>query len=72
MDTITVVASLSGLFIAGANVVFWAITKFNDLSHMQKTLDRIETNILNLDKKLDKTTERISTIEGKCLARHGD
>ncbi len=69
-EIIVMIASLSGLFIAGANATFWAITKFNDMSHIQKSLDRVEKNQEGMDKKLDKFGERIATIEGKCSANH--
>ena len=69
-ELIAIIASLSGLFIAGANATFWAITKFNDMSHIQKSLDRIEKLQVESDKKLDLNSERISTIEGKCSANH--
>jgi hypothetical protein len=71
-EIIPIVASLSGLFIAGANAAFWAITKFNDMSHIQKSLDRIEKLQIESDKKLDLNAERIAKIEGKCLANHGN
>ena len=64
-EIIVVVASLSGLFIAGANAAFWAITKFNDMSHIQKSLDRIEKNQTMMWEKVDQTAERVSKLEGR-------
>ena len=65
MEIISLIASLSGLFIAGANVMIFCIIKFNDLKHMQESLTRIERNQTMLWEKLDKTTERLSCVEGK-------
>ena len=70
MEIISIVASLGGLILAGANVMIFCIVKFNDLKHQEESLKRIEKNQEGMDKKLDKFGERISTIEGKCAARH--
>lgn len=71
MDLISIIASLSGLFIAGANCAIFIIIKFNDLKHQEETLKRIETKLDVIDKKGDKTAEKVATLEGKCLANHG-
>jgi len=71
MELIATIASLSGLFIAGANCAIFVIIKFNDLRHQEESLKRIESYLGEMDKKLDKTSERIAKIEGKCFANHG-
>lgn len=71
MEIISIIASLGGLFLAGANVAVFCIVKFNDLKHQEESLTRIEKGLLEMDKKVDKIGERIATIEGKCKANHG-
>lgn len=71
MELISIIASLSGLFIAGANCAIFIIIKFNDLKHQEETLKRIEEKLETMDKKGDKTAEKVATLEGKCLANHG-
>ena len=71
MEIISIVASLGGLILAGANVMIFCVVKFNDLRHQEESLKRIEKNQEATDKKLDKFCERISSIEGKCSANHG-
>ena len=65
METLAILSSLGGLFLAGANVMVFCIVKFNDLKHMDATLGRIERNQTMIWEKLDKTTERLSCVEGK-------
>lgn len=71
MEIISIVASLGGLILAGANVMIFCVVKFNDLRHQEESLKRIEKNQDGMDKKLDKFGERIAAIEGKCSANHG-
>ena len=71
MEIISIVASLGGLILAGANVMIFCVVKFNDLRHQEEALKRIEKNQEGMDKKLDKFGERIASIEGKCSANHG-
>jgi hypothetical protein len=71
MEIISIVASLGGLILAGANVMIFCVVKFNDLRHQEESLKRIEKNQEGMDKKLDKFGERIAAIEGKCSANHG-
>jgi hypothetical protein len=71
MEIISIIASLSGLFIAGVNCAIFIIIKFNDLRHQEETLKRIETKLEVMDKKGDKTAEKVATLEGRCLANHG-
>ncbi len=70
-EMIIVLSSFGGLFLAGANVAVFCIVKFNDLRHQEESLRRIESSLGEIDKKLDKTSERIAKIEGKCSANHG-
>ena len=65
MEIITTIASLGGLFLAGANVAIFCVVKFNDLMHLQKGLDEIKTKLDHNDVKLDKLGERVAKIEGK-------
>jgi hypothetical protein len=71
MQLITVIASLTGFVLAGANAMIFCIIKFNDLKHQEDSLKRIEAKLADMDSKLDKTSERISRVEGKCQANHG-
>ena len=71
MELIATVASFAGLFLAGANVAIFCIVKFNDLIHLQKSQEEIKNMLLVMDKKLDNNAERISKVEGKCIANHG-
>ncbi len=70
-ELIAIISSLTGLFIAGASTAFWAITKFNDMAHIQASLERIEKKQEDIGNKFEQTSERIAKIEGKCLVNHG-
>jgi hypothetical protein len=59
------------LIILGFNVAMFIVIKFNDMHHLQLRFDELKKTIDAIDKKLDKNAERISVIEGKCLATHG-
>lgn len=67
---LTIVASCTALFLAGGNACIWIIVKFNDLKHQEDSLRRIEAVLANMDQKHDRSIERISLIEGKCIANH--
>jgi hypothetical protein len=69
MEMIAIIASFSGVFLAGANVAIFCVIKFNDLKHMQDALDRIEKNQTTMWEKLDKTTERVAKVEGRLAER---
>jgi len=71
MELIPMVATLAGLFIAGANCAIFIIIKFNDMKHISDSIVEIKSTLSVIDKKLDNTSERISKQEGKCLANHG-
>lgn len=42
----------------------------NDLFHLEKDTKEIKNTLSLIDKKLDNTSERLATIEGKCVANH--
>lgn len=65
MELIAIILGASSLFLAGANAMIFCVIKFNDLKHMEETLQRIEKNQSMIWEKLDKTTERLSCLEGK-------
>jgi hypothetical protein len=76
MDTMATIASFGGLFLAGANVMIFCIIKFNDLAHLQKSVEEIkqmikdESNerkevIKEVWNRVDSTTERIAKVEGR-------
>ena len=70
MEYISMLLSAGSLFLAGANVAVFCIVKFNDLKHQEESLKRIEAKLDGIDKKVDGTAERVSKIEGTCLANH--
>jgi hypothetical protein len=72
MELMTTIASLGGLFLAGANVMIFCIIKFNDISHLTKSIDEIKKSIECIDKKLFTFAEKVSKLEGKCSANHPD
>ena len=65
MELIPLVATLSGLFIAGANCAIFVIIKFNDMKHISDSIAEIKSTLSTIDKKLDNTSERVSNIEGR-------
>jgi hypothetical protein len=71
MDYLTLIPSLIALFIAGFNAGIFIIIKFNDLHHVAKSLEELKNAVKEIDKKLDNNAERVSRIEGKCMANHG-
>ncbi len=69
--TLALIASLSGLFIAGANCAIFIIIKFNDIKHIAEDIKEIKNALSCIDKKLYTNAEKIGVIEGKCKANHG-
>jgi hypothetical protein len=69
--TLALIASLSGLFIAGANCAIFVIIKFNDIKHISEDIREIKNSISCIDKKLYTNAEKIGEIEGRCKANHG-
>lgn len=72
MELIAIISSLGALFIAGANLMIFMIIKFNDLKHLEESVKRIEKTCSEIWNKVDSTAERVSKIEGKCIANHGE
>jgi len=72
MEFIKWIPSLIGLFIAGFNAAIFCIVKFNDMKHLEKSLQNLTDVLKKVDEKLDKNSERIAKIEGKCAANHGN
>ncbi len=65
MEVLAVVASCGALFLAGANAAIFCVIKFNDLAHVQKTLEEIKADISKMWTKVDLTAERVAKLEGK-------
>lgn len=59
------------VFFAGINVCFWAITKFNDLAHLEKKVDEVRLDVKTLLAHGEKLENRIVAMETKCHERHG-
>jgi len=70
METISIIASLSGLFIAGANCAIFVIIKFNDMKHISDDIKEIKNSISCIDKKLYTNAEKLGEIEGRCSSNH--
>lgn len=68
---LTIIKEYLPLVVLGFNVALFVVIKFNDMHHLQLRFDELNTKIDGIDKKLDDTSERIATIEGKCKANHG-
>jgi len=68
---LTAIKEYLPLVVLGFNVAMFVIIKFNDMHHLQLRFDELIKKIDGIDKKLDKNSERIATIEGKCSANHG-
>jgi len=71
MEIISIIASLTGLFIAGANCAIFMVIKFNDMRHLSDDIKEIKESLSCIDKKLYTNAEKIGMIEGKCKANHG-
>jgi hypothetical protein len=71
MEVISIISSLAGLFIAGANCAIFCVIKFNDLKHLETSVKELTDTLKETNNKLDGTAERIAKIEGKCTANHG-
>ena len=66
METIALIASFAGVFIAGANLMIFCVIKFNDLKHQEESLKRIEKSVSEIWTKVDNTAERVAKLEGAC------
>lgn len=58
------------VFFAGANLAFWAITKFNDLAHLEKNVAEIKQDVKTLLEHSNQLENRIVKMETKCTERH--
>lgn len=65
MDIYAYIGIGFAIFTAIINVGILIAIKFNDLYHVQKSLNDIKKKFDDLDKKVDNIAERVSTIEGK-------
>jgi hypothetical protein len=59
------------LVVLGFNAALFIVIKFNDMHHLQLRFDELIKKIDGIDKKLDKDSERIANMEGRCRANHG-
>ena len=65
MEIIALIASLSGLLIAGANCAIFIIIKFNDMKHIADDIKEIKEDLKCFREKFIRLDERVSKIEGK-------
>ena len=68
---LTAIKEYLPLVVLGFNAALFLVIKFNDMHHLQLRFDELIKKIDGIDKKLDKDSERIAKIEGKCSANHG-
>ena len=68
---LTAIKEYLPLVVLGFNVALFLVIKFNDMHHLQLRFDELMKKIDGMDRKLDHTSERIATMEGKCKANHG-
>ena len=66
---LALISSLSALFIAGFNAAIFVVIKFNDLKHLDNTMQEIKTTIGDIKCKVDNSAERISKVEGILATR---
>jgi len=62
LNVLVLIVSISG---------FIKIMK-NDLVHLEKNVTALTELLKEVNKKLDKNSERIAKIEGRCAANHGN
>lgn len=70
-ELIQVVRDWFPLFLAGGNVALFCVVKFNDMSHLGKTVDELKRLLEKYCDKEKEIAERLSKIEGTCKANHG-
>jgi hypothetical protein len=68
---IAIIKEYLPLIVLGFNVAMFVVIKFNDMHHLQLRFDELIKKIDGIDKKLDKDSERIANMEGRCRANHG-
>jgi hypothetical protein len=71
MEILSIIASLTGLFIAGANCAIFIVIKFNDMKHLADDIKEIKNSIACIDKKMYVNAQEIAELQGKCKANHG-
>lgn len=69
MNWITYASFGLTLMIVGFNAAMFLIIKFNDMKHMDIKLDSVVNTLKEMDRKLDRNSERVAKIEGTCAAR---
>jgi len=70
MELLTLIPSMISLLLAGANVTFFCVMKFNDMAHLAKTSDEIKEMIKDIARDTRGIGERVAALEGKCKANH--
>lgn len=68
---LTLIKEWLPLIILGFNVGIFIVIKFNDMKHIEAAVNEIKECVEEIRKENNKQGERISKIEGKCLANHG-
>lgn len=71
METVGLIAIGVTLLLTGFNAAIFTIIKFNDLNHLEKSVQEIKESIKCIEKKLYANAEEIGEIKGKCKANHG-
>ncbi len=71
-DLLQILKDYAPLFLAGGNVALFCVIKFNDMSHLGKTVDELKRLLEKYCDKEDKISERLAVIEGTCKANHGN
>lgn len=66
------IPSLLGLFIAGFNAAIFVVVKFNDLRHLESSVKELCETLKETNKTLAGNGERLSKLEGRCSANHGN
>ena len=59
-----------GLIVLGFNAAMFIVIKFNDMKHLETTLNSLDKKFDCIDRKIVDSLQRISTIEGRCEANH--
>ena len=70
-EIITLIKEWMPLIILGFNVAIFIVIKFNDMKHIEKSVEEIKKSISDLVDINAAQGERISKIEGKCSVNHG-
>jgi len=68
---LTAIKEYLPLVVLGFNAALFLVIKFNDMHHLQLRFDELIKKLDGMDRKLDKDSERIANMEGRCRANHG-